>query len=366
MGSTDTKSQNALLFIPDISGFTQFIGDRDFQHRQYIVAELLEVLIEANQLNLKVNEIEGDAIFFYRVGEAPEINDVVAQSEKMYSAFHTHLKKYGISRLCNCATCGSVSRLTLKFIVHYGGVTFHKVKEFEKLFGTDVILAHRLLKNDVPEKEYLLVTDRIQQNSITRGNGNPLSWLAGSSNYDLGEVKYSYSSLASLYDAIPEPEIPEPIIYHSQNPVKLSVEIKAPIDIVHDSLIDLNQRKNYMVGMKGISVKEQKLNRLNRICTTFNCAMEHDNCTFETSGVEFRENRVTFSETFKEHPMTFEYIMERNNGNTIVSVQVHLALKFPMSLVFSLMMKRKLISELNQSLHNLKEYCEKTNKVLTI
>jgi hypothetical protein len=358
MESAVPPTQQALLFIPDISGFTQFIGDRDFQHRQYIVAELLEVLIEANQLNLKVNEIEGDAIFFYRVGEAPEINDVVVQSEKMYSAFHTHLKKYGISRLCNCATCGSVSKLTLKFIVHYGGVTFHKVKEFEKLFGTDVILAHRLLKNDVPEKEYLLITDKIQPNLLTRAYGNQLSWQPGSSNYDLGEVKYAYSSLASLYDAIPEPEIPEPIIYHSQNPVKLSIEIKAPIDIVHDSLIDLNQRKNYMVGMKGIQVKEQKLNRLNRICTTFNCSMEHDNCTFETSGVDLRENRVTFSETFKEHPMTFEYILERNNGNTIVSVLVHPALKFPKNLVFNLVMKRKIRLELNETLLRLKTYCE--------
>jgi len=42
-------TQNALLFIPDISGFTQFISDRHIQHSDRIVAELLEILIESNQ-----------------------------------------------------------------------------------------------------------------------------------------------------------------------------------------------------------------------------------------------------------------------------------------------------------------------------
>src|SRR6188474_2355506 len=110
MESSGSTLQSAFLFIPDISGFTHFIGDRDFQHGQHIIAELLEVLIEANQLNLKVNEVEGDAIFFYRLGAAPEIRDLISQSEKMYDAFHTHLKKYGVSRLCNCPTCQSASR----------------------------------------------------------------------------------------------------------------------------------------------------------------------------------------------------------------------------------------------------------------
>ena len=64
-------TQNALLFVPDISGFTQFINDRQIQHNHRIIAELLEILIESNRLNLKVNEIEGDAILFYRVGQPP-------------------------------------------------------------------------------------------------------------------------------------------------------------------------------------------------------------------------------------------------------------------------------------------------------
>ncbi|HYV95524.1 MAG TPA: DUF2652 domain-containing protein [Chitinophagales bacterium] len=350
--------QKALLFFPDISGFTQFVGDRDLQHGHHIIAELLEILIEANELNLKVSEVEGDAIFFYRTGDAPDVNDLVAQCEKMYIAFHHHLKKYGVSRLCNCTTCRSVSRLTLKFVAHYGDVSFHSVKKHQKLLGTDVIVAHRLLKNNIPDHEYLLVTNSIADNSSQLSAGSNLQWQPGSNSYDLGEVKYEYCSLSNLYEKVPEPEIPEVTIHRSKNPMVHSIEIAAPIDMVYDSLIDLSQRKNYMVGLKHIEIREEQLNRLNRICTTFKCAMEHEHCTFETSGVEFGDNKVTFFETFKEYPMTFDYVLEQKNGKTSVSIIVHPALKFPMRWMFNLVMKRKFSSELIQTLAQLKKYCE--------
>jgi hypothetical protein len=353
-----SAAQKALLFIPDISGFTQFVGDRDLQHSHHIIAELLEVLIEANELNLKVSEVEGDAVFFYRTGDAPDVNDLIAQSEKMYIAFHHHLKKYGVSRLCNCPTCRSASQLTLKFVAHYGGVSFQNVKEYQKLFGTDVIIAHRLLKNNIPDHEYLLVTGNIAANPALDPAKDGLQWQCGSTAYDLGEVKYFYSSFSKLYEKVPEPEIPEVIIHRSKNPMVHSIEIAAPIDVVYDSLIDLNQRKNYITGLKNIEIKDEQLNRLNRICTTFKCAMEHEHCTFETSGVEFGDNRVTFSETFKEHPMTFDYVLGQKSDKTYVSIIVHIALKFPMSWMFNLVMKRKFSSELIQTLAHLKKYCE--------
>lgn len=86
--------------------------------------------------------------------------------------------------------------------------------------------------------------------------------------------------------------------------------------------------------------------------------MEHENCNFETSSVELGDNRITFSETFKEHPMTFEYILERKSGNTLVGINVHRAMKFPMNLMFNLVMKRKFRSEINETLRRLKAYCE--------
>lgn len=47
----------------------------------------------------------------------------------------------------------------MKVIVHSGRAVFNTIGGFPQVSGTDVILAHRLLKNSVPSREYLLMTE---------------------------------------------------------------------------------------------------------------------------------------------------------------------------------------------------------------
>ncbi|MCH8330473.1 MAG: DUF2652 domain-containing protein, partial [Bacteroidetes bacterium] len=116
-------AQEALILIPDITGFTEFVNNTDIEHSQHIIAELLELLIDANQLNLEVSEIEGDAVLFYRFGKPPGIEEVVEQGKKMFIDFHEHLRRYAQDRICNCGACASADRLTIKVIVHSGHIT---------------------------------------------------------------------------------------------------------------------------------------------------------------------------------------------------------------------------------------------------
>ena len=44
-------------------------------------------------------------------------------------------------------------------MVHQGEVSVEQIDRFEKLFGLDVIVVHRMLKNTVPSNEYLMMTD---------------------------------------------------------------------------------------------------------------------------------------------------------------------------------------------------------------
>ena len=61
------KMENrGLLFIPDISGFTRFVNEVEIEHSRFIIQQLLETLIRANDSNLQISEIEGDAILFYK------------------------------------------------------------------------------------------------------------------------------------------------------------------------------------------------------------------------------------------------------------------------------------------------------------
>src|SRR6266404_2775774 len=76
--------QEGFIFMPDISGFTRFVNSVELEHSRHIIAELLGLLIESNPMQLKISEVEGDAILFYSLGEIPDLNDVYIQVEGMF------------------------------------------------------------------------------------------------------------------------------------------------------------------------------------------------------------------------------------------------------------------------------------------
>ena len=82
--------QQALLFIPDISGFTRFVNDTEIAHSQHIIEELLERIIDANEMDLSMAEVEGDAVFFYRAGSTPTAAQLLSQIQRMFINFHAH------------------------------------------------------------------------------------------------------------------------------------------------------------------------------------------------------------------------------------------------------------------------------------
>ena len=147
-----------VLFIPDISGFTKFVAETEINHSQHIIRELLEILVDSNSIGLKISEIEGDAILFFRPGAPPSAAEFVEQARKMFVNFHTQLKRYELQRLCQCGACTSASQLTLKIVAHRGPASTVQIRDHTKLIGKDVIVAHRLLKNSLQQREYLLLT----------------------------------------------------------------------------------------------------------------------------------------------------------------------------------------------------------------
>jgi hypothetical protein len=153
-----TESQTGLLFIPDISGFTQFVHTTEIDHSQHIISELLELIINANEMQLEVSEIEGDAVLFFRMGKPPSIASIASQVKKMFIDFHTYRRIIERDRVCQCGACSTAANLTLKFLVHFGDIAISDIKGHKKLMGRGVILVHRLLKNNITDNEYVLMT----------------------------------------------------------------------------------------------------------------------------------------------------------------------------------------------------------------
>lgn len=105
---------------------------------------------------------------------------------------------------CRCEDCKSLQRLTLKFIIHYGNLGSVIVKNCCKLFGLELIVAHRLLKNSIPHKEYILLSDAFM-NHYTNHNGEGLVDMIDEAipqrpiqKYDtVGKINFHYVELDS-------------------------------------------------------------------------------------------------------------------------------------------------------------------------
>lgn len=121
--------------------------------------------MDATMPPLRVSKLEGDAVFFYAMDienalpQTQLAKAVSAQLIALFRAFYQKAIELNARNLCFCDACRNVYSLRMKLIMHIGEVSIHRIKTFEELLGTDVILTHRLLKNSVPSMEYVLMTD---------------------------------------------------------------------------------------------------------------------------------------------------------------------------------------------------------------
>jgi hypothetical protein len=157
----------ALLVIADIGGYTRFMRVHriNLAHAQYIVAQLLEALIDAGEPYLQLAKLEGDAAFFYaKLPDRPKDDELATFSRRVAElrrGFLARRMELETHRVCTCDGCTQAGQLKLKFVAHVGEVALQKIKRYTELAGVDVIFVHRLLKNSVPVPEYVLMSEPV-------------------------------------------------------------------------------------------------------------------------------------------------------------------------------------------------------------
>ena len=156
-------TEKAFLIIADISGFTGFMSQKSISlnHAKQIVVRLLKSIIDAAGSTLHVAEIEGDAVFLIAMveGDGEDVARLVRKKiDDFFNAFQAERDSINDLRTCSCQACVQAGSLQLKQVIHLGEVVREKIGSFEKYFGPDVILVHRMLKNSVSAKEYAMMT----------------------------------------------------------------------------------------------------------------------------------------------------------------------------------------------------------------
>ncbi len=165
MTSTSGNIEEVVLIIADISGYTQFMlkHKKEVKHSQIVISDLINSIIEKVEIPLSISKLEGDAVFIYSsINKHPDQNISKLIGKKLlqfYEAFERKLIELVESNACDCSACSNIRNLSLKIFVHKGEALLYNIQEFEELSGIDVILIHRLLKNSINEKEYILFTE---------------------------------------------------------------------------------------------------------------------------------------------------------------------------------------------------------------
>ncbi len=168
-------SYKGYFLIADISGYTDFVKlhnmkkkplfgkviAKNFEnHAAIIISDLLEAVIEVIEPVMKLNKIEGDAALFYCKETKSKIqsDEIINVMEKANQAFLKKAAELVFVQACGCEPCSQSKDLKLKIVAHRGNFIMQKIRNFEEITGEDIILTHRLLKNNLNSNEYWLVT----------------------------------------------------------------------------------------------------------------------------------------------------------------------------------------------------------------
>lgn len=144
-------AQPMTFLIADISGYTGYLADVELDHAQDILADLIGTVVSVLRPAYRLAKLEGDAAFTFAIGASIDGSMLLDTIERCYFGFRRRRRDVRQATSCECNACARIPDLDLKFIVHHGAAIVQRVMGRQELLGSEVIVAHRLLKNQVVE-----------------------------------------------------------------------------------------------------------------------------------------------------------------------------------------------------------------------
>jgi len=310
----------ALIFLPDISGFTKFIQSTEISHSQHIISELLELLIGANKIGLELAEIEGDALFFYKEAPLPSSEALQEQIDHMMTVFYSQLDLLKKNRICPCQACVSAPDLDLKIVAHYGPVEYITVQKKRKPFGSTVIQSHRLMKNSIPSDHYVLLSQSLLER-LDSFDGS--AFKAGSDQYDGEDLAYRYKIIEpKSLTLLPNPAAKELVFDYAPSLV-LDMNFPASAADVLENLTNYSLRPNW-----SDVPAEFNPNEVTRLGTEHFCIINDKHFKFEAVTKKDASGELLYGESSKVAPIVdmtyiFYSIDDIDDKNSALQLEIY-------------------------------------------
>ena len=192
--------QKGYFIITDITGYTIFLTKSELDHAHHIIQALFDSQLEVIGDPLQISNFQGDAILCHVPEDSvSEGAALIQQMDSIYDAFAGKIAEMQIDPPCGCNACSNITMLDLKMFMHYGEYLVKTMGTSEEIVGSDVITAHRMMKNDVPEKtgirSYLLMTETAYEKLDLKGESDFIDY---SQTYEhIGKVDMHVSQLGS-------------------------------------------------------------------------------------------------------------------------------------------------------------------------
>jgi hypothetical protein len=221
-----------------------------------------------------------------------------------------------------------------------------------------VIVAHRLLKNEIDSHEYVLITGNLSSSYPDWLANQQQAWSPiyhAEQEYDSGRIEYDYISMASLKEDLPplsEEDLGLPGF--PANILEASRVIHAPIDLIFNVVVDLRWRSKWIPGL--LPEIENLNSELTQPGQTHKCLaggpvmIGHD--------YHVGEERISFTETDVKKTFCTVYVFTKvNETTTEVSTTCYIPGNWLMELMFKVLQKKKYKKMYNTALLNLDTYC---------
>jgi uncharacterized protein YndB with AHSA1/START domain len=265
----------ACLVIADISGYTSYLAGVELDHAQDILADLMDTVVGSLRPAFRLAKLEGDAAFTYAVTATIDGSALMDTVERTYFSFRRRLRDIGQASTCDCNACIRMPTLDLKVLAHHGTIVRQRMAGREELVGSEVILAHRLLKNEVTKRTgataYALYTD-----ACLRAAGvDPatLNLIEHRETYEfIGEVTGWVSDLGAAWAA--ELDRTRLAVEPKAAIGTLEFDLPGPPAVTWEYLTSPARRPTWQVGVT--EVQEQTANGRRGVGTTNHCVHGKD------------------------------------------------------------------------------------------
>jgi len=251
-----SAAQPTCFLIADISGYTGYLADVELDHAQDILADLIGAVVSALRPNFRLAKLEGDAAFTFMTAERIDGSMLLDTIERCYFGFRRRRRDVRQATSCECNACARIPNLDLKFVVHHGAAIHQKVAGREELLGSDVIVVHRLLKNEVVEKLGIKAYALISQRCIDASDIDPaaLGMRAHTETYDrIGDVPAWVHDLERRW--LDEEARARVFVTPGEAILDLAVPTRVPPQVAWEFLTTPGQRMTWQPWVTEVTIK---------------------------------------------------------------------------------------------------------------